>query len=270
MSENAVNINRIIDFNNDFSPDRFIDDGCESMIEMMKMVCDCSRSIAIEFLKITNWNVERSVNLYVMRNDDEEVMIQQKSISFVEKIFSEFENTKKLQIYCGNVRLVTKDIMVNWTTKFIKTINQFKEKGVRTQPYVLYHWTSSASLQSISDHGIMSKAERKDQQISNGSFHGAWFGDGVYMGAHSMDFSNYGNICIMSIGIIGNYYRLVGGPFNNQKIKDIRSHNVNTIIGRKKNTSYDEIILETSNQCIPIFTISAKDLNEKNKKFLED
>ena len=86
----------------------------------------------------------------------------------------------------------------------------------------------------------------------------------------SFDFSNYGNICIMCVGLIGNYYRLSGGPFATNKIQDIRAHDVNTVIGRKKTNSYDEVILGKSSQCVPIFTISKKDMTKKTQIFLEN
>jgi len=48
---------------------------------------------------------------------------------------------------------------------------------------IAYRFTSSAALGSISEFGLLSKADRDAQNgVKKSNFHGAVFGDGVYVG----------------------------------------------------------------------------------------
>ena len=59
-----------------------------------------------------------------------------------------------------------------------------------------FHYTDGKGLGSIARHGLLTKADREGGNISS-KFHGAVFGDGVYVANNPYSFAHYGDTCLL-------------------------------------------------------------------------
>jgi len=132
------------------------------------------------------------------------------------------------------------DDVVDMAKKFIDRQNEFRRGNRPTLVVVGYHYTHSANMNNICRDGLLTPAERNTNR-------GGTYGPGLYTGNNPDAFQGYGDVGLMLAVLKGNEKRVSRG--------DAHNPNINTCVGNKTGgTGYaDEIVLQHSSQCIPLF-----------------
>eukprot|EP00750_Incisomonas_marina_P013489 INCI17416.1.p1 GENE.INCI17416.1~~INCI17416.1.p1 ORF type:complete len:705 (-),score=61.48 INCI17416.1:1190-3274(-) len=269
-------------------PDRPIDESCQALIAQMVEVCHCKPAAATQYLRATNWNLERSVALCFERGADVTSSTFHEAVSFADTICSEFADAKVQIPQFIEVDLVARDTVVTWAANFSRTQARLARAGRDTRARVFFHWTSARTLSSIAEHGLLTKSGREKASVKAVS-HGAVFGDGLYLANHPQDFrGRYGEVCLVCVCVLGKHER-VWGHKSASVLRGIRtgqsptSHDstplsdtevvVDTIIGNKGSPRVafpDEVVLHSPGQCIPIFSVGRSSFEASAGKKLEE
>ena len=135
----------------------------------------------------------------------------------------------------------------------------FIDKNISSYVDIGFHYTRPANMQAIQSNGLMTKGDRRSQNIQSANMHGSTFGDGVYTCNNPIASRNYGSVGLLVARLKGNTVRI------RQSLKSdhILPAETNTIIGDKiHNTScygdwpstdhFHEYVLRSSSQCIPL------------------
>lgn len=269
-------------------PDRPIDESCQALIAQMVEVCNCKPAIATQFLRATNWNLERSVALCFERGADVASSTFHQAVSFADTIFSEFADAKTQIPQFTELDLVARDTVVTWAAEFSRVSARLAQAGRDTRARVFFHWTSARTLSSIAEHGLLTKSGREKASVKT-VCHGSVFGDGLYLANHPQDFrGRYGEVCLVCVCVLGKHER-VWGHNSASAIRSIRTGQsstslgttplsdtevvVDTIIGNKGTPNSavpDEVVLHSPGQCIPIFSVGRSSFEATNGKNLEE
>ena len=117
---------------------------------------------------------------------------------------------------------------------------------------------ASLAMTTIRTHGLLTKADRLSSGIHS-SFHGLNFGDGIYTSNNPYASTRYGEVGLIVARLQGNAFR-----FNDRRLQ---YQNATTIVGNWQARAYcggkwsdpdpyDEIVLKTSSQCLPLVRYS--------------
>lgn len=237
--------------------ERLLDDECWQKIVEMRECCQCGNTLAEAFLRDTNWVLEDAIGLFYDRNcDDLAVRCSLRGVWFASATIKELA-TASANLSCfKKLEMVTHDVLTLWASKFALQQASFAEQHKSTRVHIGFHWTSNQHLKNISEHGLLSNKERQQSKVKSG-FHGAVFGDGVYLANRPDDFSGYGDTCLVCLAMLGTHKRIYHTG---------KDDAVDTIIGNKGSATHpqkDEIVLKGSSQCVPVFKIRADDLKDK-------
>ena len=153
---------------------------------------------------------------------------------------------------------VARDDMVHCAEQFLAKQDDFADKGIPTNVDIGYHYTSEKSMTTIRTHGLLTKADRLSSGIHS-SFHGLNFGDGIYTTNNPYASTRYGEVGLIVARLQGNTFR-----FNDRRLQ---YQNATTIVGNlqaraccgkwsEESDPYDEIVLRTSSQCLPLVRYS--------------
>ena len=183
------------------------------------------------------------------------------------ELYQTLPNTTKLSL---GLEPVGCDDMVFLAEKFMDCQWQFAQNKKPGQHDSLnvsigYHYTSVANLSSIRTEGLLSHTERVRNNI-NAKKPSAYFGDGIYTANNPWCFQKYGDVGLLCATLQGTSQRVHwnNGHLVDEKVCTVTNWNtstgaVNTRIGNKTrdhNEYYDEIVLQSSTQCLPLFRFS--------------
>ena len=134
---------------------------------------------------------------------------------------------------------------------------EFKRKGIDSTIDVGYHYTSTGSMDSIHNNGLLQRPDTEGTDVRPKAIHGEVFGPGVYTGARPRTFRKFGPTGIIVATLLGKQIRI------KEKRRDTDEvGNANTIIGDKLVKHHQawiscgrnhEVILKSSDQAVPIF-----------------
>ena len=108
---------------------------------------------------------------------------------FVEKVFR-LHRTKN---YLTGVDPVAVDDMVFLAENMLRAQNEFRMKGLPWKVDIGYHYTKEENMARIKTDGLLSRAERHENQIKS-SFNGEAYGPGIYTGNDCESFCSYGKV----------------------------------------------------------------------------
>ncbi|CAB9524566.1 expressed unknown protein [Seminavis robusta] len=164
---------------------------------------------------------------------------------FVERMIQEHGQLLQEDPQCQDLELVGQDDMVFLAEKFMECELEFAKAGLPTHVMLAYHYTHRQHLHSIRRDGLLSHPERHESNIH--TKHGAYFGEGVYVGNNPYGFRSMGDTCLLVAIRKGREIRV--GPGGS------KDPHVNTVIGNKARNDHvasDEIVLRRSWQVLPI------------------
>ena len=67
--------------------------------------------------------------------------------------------------------------------------------NILTHKDIGYHYTDQRNLVHIRTHGLLTKAERKENKVHSTKQNASVFGDGIYTANNETNFSKYGDTC---------------------------------------------------------------------------
>jgi deltex-like protein len=142
-------------------------------------------------------------------------------------------------------------------SKFLACHEEFRQAGKAIHINVGFHYTRKDNLESIRQKGLWTGASQR---------HGAIFGKGIYIGNNPHAFLTYGDLGIVVIYILGASKQLAkydhgSGSHESDALlgnKLMRQSSFGTSSGTNtafpKSPYFDEIVLRTSAQVLPLFT----------------
>mmetsp|Transcript_7565 Transcript_7565/g.10463 ORF Transcript_7565/g.10463 Transcript_7565/m.10463 type:complete len:707 (-) Transcript_7565:856-2976(-) len=145
---------------------------------------------------------------------------------------------------------VALDDMVYTCEKLLQCQETFRKLDLPTNVTIAYHYTCQQSMDTIQQHGLLSKNERNDMMIRENRTHGAAFGNGIYTANNPLAFKSFGEVGLLVATLRGKIQTVSGRN---------GSGDANTVIGNKRRgfhgggiSYYDEIVLRQSSQCLAL------------------
>ena len=186
-----------------------------------------------------------------------------KAVLAVERIFQLVEamNTKNGYIDL-ELQPVAKDDMVIYAERFLAKQEEFKRKRISTKVDIGFHYTKLANMNGIRTNGLMTREDQMKNNIDV-TTKKPTFGDGIYTANNPSSFMKYGRVGLIVARLQG---KTVCVPKSLTKKPRKRG---NTIIGNKsvksqwkwpKSDPLDEVVLQTSSQCLPLVRYNKKPL----------
>ena len=195
--------------------------------------------------------------------------IDGRSYLLVERILAAIE-VLETEFRVGlDIQPIAKDEMVEIAERFIETHEQFGLAGKPTKIDLGYHNTWSSNLESIKTDGLLSKRDLRERSISTMKLSGAAFGDGVYTANYPHTFKNFGDVGLLVARLQGRMKRV--GPHH---YGGGMSGEYDTVVGNKRHRHrrrptfpgempcfpdydrYDEVVLQSSSQVLPLIKFS--------------
>lgn len=195
--------------------------------------------------------------------------IHGRSYLLVERILAAIE-VLETEFRVGlDIQPIAKDEMVEIAERFIETHEQFGLAGKPTKIDLGYHNTWSSNLESIKTDGLLSKRDLRERSISTMRLSGAVFGDGVYTANYPHTFKNFGDVGLLVARLQGRIKRV--GPHH---YGGGMSGEYDTAVGNKRHRHrrrpsfpgempcfpdydrYDEVVLQSSSQVLPLIKFS--------------
>lgn len=160
------------------------------------------------------------------------------------------------------VRLLSTDELFPLAERFIDTRQAFQASGKPIHVHVGFHYTSRDNVDSIRESGLITSARLR---------HGNAFGRGIYIGGNPRAFCPYGEIGVLVIYIRGVEYNMAGYK-DSAETADAWLGNklMNGDSGRTtfpKSPYFDETIVRTSEQVLPLFIYSRSTINNAELLF---
>jgi hypothetical protein len=188
---------------------------------------------------------------------------------FVEKVL---EVVDKLVLENGassalaGISAVSKDDMVFLAERMFDKQDEFRKANKPVTIDIGYHYTTTLSLGRIKTDGLLTKSERATSNIGAKN-HGSVYGDGVYTGNNPFAFRQFGPVGLLVARLKG-VVRLAAtkqdllpdGSFDTIIGNKKKNHEGNTVaLQRAKHLDYfDEVVMQSSSQCIPLVKYSEK------------
>lgn len=153
------------------------------------------------------------------------------------------------------VKPLARDDMVYMAQKFFAYRETLRKAEKPFAVSVVWHWTKQAGLQTIQEHGLLTRQEQSSASVKSAGYAGNVFGPGIYTANNPKSFKQYGQVCLACFALRGKE-QFVGYP-----VKDyaaLRSDpTVDTVIGNKSGSSVpghraNEIVLGKSDQILPV------------------
>lgn len=222
-------------------------------------------------------NPLREQRLMARTTDGRAVLAVQEIMSLVTETRAKKYKDTNLVNY---IAPVTREDMFYFCKEMLILQEEFlKKKNINGYIDVGYHYTSSAHMANIRQHGLLTKKDRQSQQV-NTRTSGSVFGDGVYTANNADNFSNYGNTGVLVARLTGKMVRVARSLLPNTKV------DANTIIGDKLTIAasthrqgqsldkdgwplkddYHEIVLRSSAQCLPMISYDSRARQSKEGK----
>ena len=207
---------------------------------------------------------EDALSYYTKRAKEYEMMASSthtgKAILLVEKINNLLHILRQNDPSNYNmIQPVADNDLVALAERTFEKQQYFIDKNISSYVDIGFHYTRTANMQAIQSNGLMTKGDRRSQNIQSANMHGSTFGDGVYTCNNPIASRNYGSVGLLVARLKGNTVRI------RQSLKSdhILPAETNTIIGDKiHNTScygdwpstdhFHEYVLRSSSQCIPL------------------
>ena len=202
--------------------------------------------------------------------------IDGKAVLAVQEIMSLVTETRAKKYkhhsnFVDYIAAVTREDMFYFCKEMLIWQEEFLKKNINGYIDVGYHYTSSAHMANIRQHGLLTKKDRDSQKVST-KMSGSVFGDGVYTANNPDNFSSYGNTGVLVARLPGKLVRVARSLLSNTKV------NANTIVGDKIMTAastprqgqcldkdgwplkddYHEIVLRSSAQCLPMISYDSR------------
>jgi len=209
---------------------------------------------------------EAKIRREVMQDIQQRAMLQTnfgKAVILIERIIELIENLKRTEPDRASINFETiaKDEMVIFAERLLEKQDDFKAKGISTTVDIGYHYTSNESINGIKKHGLLTKTGRKEKSIDVRT-HGLSFGDGIYTSNNPESFTKYGSVGLIVARLQGAVVRV---PLNNAHQSTFGK---NTVIGNKrantmsdwpKSDAFNEVVLKSSDQCLPLIRYNSSD-----------
>jgi hypothetical protein len=148
----------------------------------------------------------------------------------------------------AQIRAVATDAMFDFAQRLLEKQEEFRKAGKPAVVDLGYHYTEKSNMENIRTGGLMTRTERKKNNIKTARKHGSFFGDGVYTGNNPIAFTQYGTAGLLVARLKGQsrWILHIESP--------IRGHRtIDTVVGNKGyGPFYDEVVLAESSQCLPI------------------
>eukprot|EP00056_Hartaetosiga_gracilis_P021814 m.26616 g.26616 ORF g.26616 m.26616 type:complete len:443 (-) comp9278_c0_seq1:164-1492(-) len=197
--------------------------------------------------------------------------------SFLEKAVSFVHHVHERKAE-ANIVPVALDDMVIMTERFFKKRRRLAMEERPVDITIGWHYTTSESLTQIKKYGLLIPRKLREINIKYRRT-GSVFGEGVYVANNPKSFRNYGNVCLMCAIIRGRERRVFRHAYRSTTPKgvtygtekqtafDEEGKSLDTIIGNKylrngqplevskSQMQTDEIVLQTSEQIIPLYHI---------------
>ena len=203
------------------------------------------------------------------RREKEEVSMmktssQGKAVLAVTYILASVKRIKECEPELGKyVDIVATDDLIPITMTMLGCQAAFLDSNIPGYIDIGYHYTESESLTNIQINGLLTKKDRAERGAQSKN-HGSVFGDGIYTANHPTSFSNYGSVGLLVGRLQGKSVRLLS-----RRNVDIPDIGINTVIGNKgpgRTQSHltDEVVLQSSSQCLPIIKYNKELLNHQH------
>lgn len=191
--------------------------------------------------------------------------------SFVGKIV---DCHKRLSCSCNGSNMIKPigvDDMFFTAKKIFECQSLFHRCGIDTKIELNYHYTKLNNITSIQQDGLMSQREMQHYRG------GGSYGDGIYTSNNPFTFhGTYGSVGLLVAVLCGNKSERV--PFL-KRAQLLKKSKHNTIIGNKQAdfyegwsqrqlSFYDEIILQSSAQCLPLIQFESSLISTKSDPHL--
>lgn len=255
-------------------------------LSTMMYDCDLDRALAKKLQKQEEANAHNVAKANPIR--EQRLMAQStdgKSVLAVQEIMSLVTETRAKKKYKHDPNLVdyiapvTREDMFYFCKEMLMLQEEFLKKSINGYIDVGYHYTSSAHMANIRQHGLLTKRDRESQQV-NSRTSGSVFGDGVYTANNADNFSSYGNTGVLVARLTGKMVRVARSLLPNTKV------DANTIIGDKimiaasthrqgqsldkdgwpLKDDFHEIVLRSSAQCLPMISFDSRARQSKEGK----
>jgi deltex-like protein len=193
---------------------------------------------------------ENALYMSEIKSRNRDVLLPKKddiAWNFVETIIDRHKKIKSSPKGSVKILPISTDDMYDVAKAMFSCQEKFLDQGAPVEVTIGYHYTHESCINSISEGGLIAGTRR------------GYFGDGIYLSDNASAFSTRGPVGLMVAILKG---KCVAGDIPN------RNEHKNTFIGNKGRNSnrpnyyyndnspfpsyYDEIVLQTSCQCVPI------------------
>ena len=151
----------------------------------------------------------------------------------------------------SGIKPVGRDDAVFLAEKILELQDTFKQGGCPPFVDIGYHYTAKSNIRAIRTSGLLTVEDRiakKNKNVVNR----AYFGNGIYVANNPHAFRSYGEVGLLVAILPGNVQDL--GTEHFDRSSTIVYPTTNTITGNKigPNPYYNEIVLRTSSQVLPL------------------
>ena len=188
------------------------------------------------------------------------------------------------------------DNMVPLAEAFIDYQQKLRDCGAPTTVTCGFHYTKSHLFDNIHYDGLLTPKEKAKSNTTSNFRHAGSFGSGIYVGRNGYAFQNYGDVGILVAVLRGREQRvttmwsteaketsdtLIGNKRHKWSALSAHSNRVPVyspdgtvreymnVVEAEKPEFYDELVLQKSAQCLPLFTFPSPSRGLEGMKKLE-
>lgn len=167
-----------------------------------------------------------------------------------------------------DVSLLARDDAVGLAERFRQCQNAFLQAKKPHTVTLGYHYTDDSNIQSIRERSLLSRPER---QLNNAgpAQGGTLFGDGIYFANNPVAFNHYGDTGILVAMIKGQTSCHCDSVDTDSVIGNRMKNRTSESSGEEEIEFWDETVIKTTNQCLPLLMFRKPVNPEDDEDFLE-